>query len=253
MTHNKESLMRHTRRLMSHKPDLVLLPEVCLGGFAAKTPLKEVFTAYKELLNELKLLSLQNGVSFYGSAITKSGKKIFNTAFFITAGEIKNTYNKLHLFRFNNEHKTFAAGKSVKVFETPWGKIAPLICYDLRFPELARSQTRRGAQMALVCAQWPDVRRDHWLTLIKARAIENQIFVLAVNRTGITKPLGAQKKWLKNKAISFAGDSCVVSPWGEVLFSMGRRRQLGIYDLDLSALNVRKHFPFLKDIRRELF
>ena len=114
------------------------------------------------------------------------------------------------------------------------------ICYDLRFPEAFRSVVRRGAEVLVVIANWPEPRRDHWRTLLQARAIENQCYVVGVNRTG-TDP-----------KLSYSGDSMIVAPRGEVLADAGSDERVISAELDGEALRAyRAEFPVLSDIRED--
>ena len=114
---------------------------------------------------------------------------------------------------------------------TPAGSLAGLVCYDLRFPELARKQAAAGANLMIISAQWPKARVDHWQTLVKARAIENQIYVIACNRCGITDDT------------VFAGHSMIVAPDGEVLRAAGEETEYAATRLDHAVTrSVRQRF-----------
>ena len=119
--------------------------------------------------------------------------------------------------------------------------VAPLICYDLRFPELWRLAALAGAEVCTIGASWPDPRQHHWRALIIARAIENQAYVVAVNRTG------------NDPHCAYAGGSIIVSPMGEVLAEANDRPAMLTAQLDLPALRTwRAEFPVLRDIHRDL-
>lgn len=250
---NVKKSLKLIQEISLKNPDLILLPEICIGAPLSKKWRYFYMLQYKLFLEALCLIAKQNKICFYGSfleemnpalsPISQEAKKFFNSALFINqSGKIINRYNKIHLFALDGENKRFEAGKSSQVFTSPFGKVAPLICYDIRFPELLRKQTFAGAELALVCAQWPSSRRDHWTTLLKARAIENQIFVVACNRTGTKGNL------------SYSGDSCVISPWGEILLQLNEQKDYGICDINLSEIaRIRKKFPFLKSALKDKF
>lgn len=218
-------------------PHLICVPEVFLGGAPQLKNRKLVAEFYEHFVKKLQMLSKKHKFFLFGSILERSGKKFFNTAALISnTGKISEIYHKRHLFRLLDEHKIYSPGKKIKSWNSPWGKIAPLICYDIRFPELLRNLTLKGARFALVCAQWPSSRRDHWLALLKARAIENQMFVIACNARG------------KKEKLSFAGDSCVISPWGKVLLQMKKDQEIGYFKINLSFTEkIRKKYPFLGD------
>jgi predicted amidohydrolase len=147
-------------------------------------------------------------------------------------------YTKLHPFSYAGETEHYESGEEVVTF--PWGgfTVAPFICYDLRFPEAFRKATLRGSQLFCVIANWPKRREAHWLTLLKARAIENQAYVAAVNRCG------------SDPQLEYGGRSLIIDPRGEVLADAGDKEGVIGAELDLqSLLEYRKEFPALKDIR----
>lgn len=236
---NSNVLLQQIRTCARKKNDLILLPEICLGGTQKAGERDEYAKIYKRFTQEIKKLCAQHKIWIYGSVLEKSNKDFFNTALLISPqGHIQARYRKIHLFCYEEEHKTFTAGQKPVMAHSPWGKTGLIICYDLRFPELARQLTIKGAKVLLICAQWPQGRREHWLALLKARAIENQIFVLACNRTG------------QKRDLHYSGDSCVISPWGEILLQLKKNQTTGICEIDLNEVEqVRKKYPFLRDLR----
>lgn len=233
-------LLRRISQALVGAPELVMLPEVFLGGPGRKAELPEYARLHADFASELGEISRREGTHFYGSVIEDKGGVFYNTALLISPGKsVPQRYRKNHLFRFDGEHVLFGAGRESPLFTTPWGKAAPLVCYDIRFPELLRKMAFQGARFSLVSAQWPESRRQHWLALLRARAIENQIFMIACNRTGVKKNL------------TYSGDSCVVSPWGDFLHSQTRGRKIGACKIDLGLVeSVRKKYPFLDDADR---
>jgi predicted amidohydrolase len=233
---NAKTLLLDIKKIVSKKPDIILIPEFFLGGSKLMAFRQKLAAIYARTLDSLKTLARDYHVGIYGSLLEKSGPKYYNTAVLIGPnGDELARYRKIHLFHHNAEHKLVAAGATPTLVDTPWGKCALLICYDLRFPELLRGLTLQGAQFALICAQWPAARADHWLTLIKARAIENQVFVFAANRIG------------EKRESVFPGLSSVVGPWGECLLQMGKQKS-GLCTVNLSeGTRVREMFPVLND------
>jgi predicted amidohydrolase len=146
-------------------------------------------------------------------------------------------YNKIHPFTLGGESQHYAAGEDLVLTEWAGCKVAPMICYDLRFPELFRSAVRRGAQLFTVIANWPVKREQHWVTLLQARAIENQAYVIGVNRCG-TDPKHV-----------YSGRSMIVDPHGNILAEIGNREGMIEAAIDVAALEAwRKDFPALQDI-----
>ena len=146
-------------------------------------------------------------------------------------------YTKMHPFTFAGESDHYQAGDAVAVFDLDGFKIAPLICYDLRFPERFRDAVRLGAMVFVVIANWPSPRAAHWSALLQARAIENQAYVIGVNRVG------------KDPNHRYPGLSTVIDPQGQVIAAADDQPTVLHADLDLDALlNYRKSFPVLDDM-----
>ena len=150
-------------------------------------------------------------------------------------------YAKIHPFSFGAEAKHYTGGNALQLCEVKGVPVAPLICYDLRFPEIFQIVSEQ-AKVIPVIASWPTARREHWMTLLKARAIENQCFILGVNRSG------------EGGGLSYIGDSMAVSPTGEVLAHVEGGNGLTIVDIDLSEADAyRKSFPVKADRKPVLY
>ncbi len=169
----------------------------------------------------------------------KSGENLYNSAVIIHRGEIIGKYRKTHLFPLTSERKYFKAGDRLEVFETPVGRIGLLICYEVRFPELARKLTKMGAEMIIIPAEFPKVRIEHWRVLLQARAIENQLFVIGVNCV--------------EGDLDYGGHSMLIDPAGKILVEGGEYQEVMMSDINLNDVErVRKETPFLNDLREEL-
>jgi predicted amidohydrolase len=157
-------------------------------------------------------------------------------------GCLRAAYRKTHLFRLMDEEKYLGAGEETVLLDAPWGQTGLAICYDLRFPELFRRYALAGARLILLPAEWPHPRREHWRTLLRARAIENQCFVAACNRVGTT---GSN---------TFIGASALIDPWGETLIEGGEAEMVLTGTLDLAQVDaVRRRIPIFADRRPELY
>jgi predicted amidohydrolase len=155
---------------------------------------------------------------------------------FSTEGARLARYAKIHPFSLGGEAQGHEAGTEIVTFD--WGGfvVAPFVCYDLRFPEIFRTAAKRGANLFVVMALWPVKRQQHWLTLLQARAIENQAYVVGVNRVG-TEP-----------GFTYAGRSVVVDPHGVIIADAGEREQVLTAAIDADLVNAwRRDFPALKD------
>lgn len=157
-------------------------------------------------------------------------------------GSLAGAYRKIHLFRLMEEEVYLAPGPEPVLLELPWGKTGLAICYDLRFPELFRRYALAGARLLILPAEWPHPRREHWRTLLRARAIENQCFVAACNRVG------------HSKGTDFFGASAVIDPWGATLVEGGEIETLLTVTVNLDLVDaVRKRIPVFADRRPELY
>jgi predicted amidohydrolase len=167
----------------------------------------------------------------------------FNTAaLYGPDGRLAAAYRKLHLFPPMGEVEHMAPGADLPVFDLPWGRTALAVCYDLRFPELWRRYMELGAQIVLIPAEWPVRRVEHWRLLLRARAVENQLFVAGCNRAG-TAADG-----------EFGGHSAAVDPWGRILVEGGAEPGLFTAALDLDEVaRCRSAFPWLRDRRPDLY
>ena len=149
-------------------------------------------------------------------------------------------YDKIHPFSFGRESTFYGGGQRLLLRRVEDAVVCPLICYDLRFPELWRIAAFAGAEVFLIGASWPATRQAHWRALCIARAIENQAYVVAVNRVG------------SDPFLPYTGGSIVVSPRGEVVAEADDRAATLRAALDLAALRAwRAEFPALRDLRRE--
>lgn len=216
---------------------LAVLPELWACGFdnenlavhAAKTP---------DILETLKHEALHHQMIIAGSLVEADDKGIYNTLYVLDIdGAIAGTYRKIHLFTAMEEHRYFSGGRQWKVCDTTVGRLGLMICYDLRFPELCRTLALKNAEFILVCAQWPAKRVEHWNVLLRARAIENQIFVIGVNSCGAAGD------------IIYGGRSQIISPWGDVLAGAGDADNTIIHaDLDKDEMQrFRNGIPCLSE------
>ncbi len=150
-------------------------------------------------------------------------------------------YQKMYPFTLGGESANYTAGPGPVLFRCGPFTVAQFVCYDLRFPEAFRAAVRRGAQLFTVIASWPEARISHWVTLLQARAIENQAYVIGVNRVG-TDP-----------TLRYTGRSLIVAPGGEILADAGERESVIRAELDAQTLqDYRCRLPFLEDMREDI-
>jgi omega-amidase len=229
------------KRLAGHGVELAVLPEMWSCGFAYRD-LNSLARRTPEILEELERLSRELNMVIVGSLPEAHGNKVFNTAYLLDRGRLAGSYRKLHLFSLMGEDRSLDAGDSVLVAQTSIGKIGVMICYDLRFPELARRLTLEGADIIAVPGEWPKPREEHWRILLRARAIENQLFVVAANCCGVVGKL------------DFFGSSLIIDPKGEILAQGGYQSCEPQATLEAAELeNWRASITCLKDRRPDCY
>lgn len=221
---------------------LVVLPEMFATGFSMHVD-KVAEDEPSEVEGFLVELARKYGSAVMGGLVTRvpgdgGETKGRNELLAVGAeGETLVRYQKIRTFRYTNEYEHYQRGTEVLTFK--WGGmiICPLICYDLRFPELFRRGAAMGAQVFVVIASWPSVRVDHWLALLRARAIENQAYVVGVNRCG------------KDPNWEYPGASVVIDPHGKTVAEAGSQEGLSVAGLSVDVVeDWRREFPALMDL-----
>jgi|ETNmetMinimDraft_26_1059896.scaffolds.fasta_scaffold26007_2 predicted amidohydrolase len=222
--------------------DLVVLPEMFSTGFSMKTA-KTAEPAGGPIERFCGDQARRHGLHLLGTKAARFQGEPQNAALlFGPDGKLAAYQGKVHPFTFAGEHQHFRAADELSV--TPVGsfRLATAICYDLRFPELFRALALGGADLIVVPANWPRSRMTAWSQLLIARAIENQCYVVGVNRVG------------RGGGLDYDGRSAIIDPLGEVLATARGTEQLVVADLDPDHLaDVRERFPFLPDARQDLF
>jgi predicted amidohydrolase len=220
--------------------DLIVFPEMFNTGFSmnlaaiADEGIGETTSALSEIAekNNINLIA--------GFPIKAPGEdKGRNMAVaYDRKGMLRATYAKMHPFCLADEEKYYIAGDNVTTFDIDGIPSSIFICYDLRFPEVFRKVAKQ-VHAIFVIANWPSERVEHWNALLKARAIENQCFMIGVNRTGID-----------GNGICYSGSSCVIDPIGNFICSGSESDEYLVCEFDPARVNeVRSQFPFLKDMR----
>jgi len=220
---------------------LTVLPEMWSTGYDYKH-LAELAEQTPAILQQLCRMSAKAGLVVVGSLPERAEGKIFNTAYVIDRGTVAGSYRKLHLFSVMGEDRFLGSGGHSLVVPTSVGRLGVAICYDLRFPELFRKLALEGAEILCLPAEWPKPRQEHWRTLLRARAIENQFFVAACNCCG---PQGK---------LDFFGMSLLIAPRGEVL-AEGGESEVELYaDFDPEEMaGYRNQIPCYRDRRPDVY
>lgn len=217
--------------------DLIVLPEMFSTGFTMDAE-RQAEPMDGPSVTWLRDTASQFGIAVCGSLIIRDGTKYFNRFVVMRPNGDFECYDKRHLFRLADEHQHYSAGNRKIVFELNGWRICPMICYDLRFPVWSRNV--EGYDLLLYVANWPSRRHLAWQTLVRARAIENQCYVAAVNRCGTD-----------GNALPYLGGSAVVDYLGRDMLDLGEQPGQGTVAIDKPQLvKFRDRFPFHRDADR---
>jgi len=242
---NRDKVEKMIGEAVKENPDIICLSETWNVGFFPKENLGELADVDGhptiELLGGLAKKYAVNIVG--GSVANKKGDKIYNSAFvFNREGECVADYDKIHGFSPSREHTYFEGGSNLITFELDGIKAGIIICYDMRFSELVRSLALKGIQILFIPAQWPHPRLEHWKTLARARAIENQMFVAAINGVGLA---GNAK---------FCGNSMIIDPWGDVMVNAEEEEKIVTSEVDFSIVeDIRNRINVFKDRKPQYY
>jgi predicted amidohydrolase len=224
--------------------DLVVFPELWDSGYALDRAADIGSPVDAGRFSYIAALARTHAIHILGSMmeVTSDGRAFNSAVWFTPDGPLDTVYRKTHLFRLMDEEKYLQPGSQLVVHDLPWGRTGVAICYDLRFPELFRGYALAGASLTIIPAEWPAVRIAHWRTLLRARAIENQMIVVGCNRTGYD---GEQK---------FGGRSALLDAWGEPVIEGGDHPVLLTGSIDISSVSqVRSKIPIFEDRRPDLY
>lgn len=228
-------------KAMEYTPDVVVLPETWTTGYS-ESVFHEIHK-YAEPEDGPSMGMLRNSAAKHGVWIVSGsfpeldGSKVYNTVYLIDrTGNIVGKYRKMHLYSAMDEDKAFDNGQEMPVLHTEIGSLAMMTCYDIRFVELSRTYAVRGAQIIYVVSNFPNPKKHHWRTLLQARAIENQCYIVACNRVG-----AAEKS-------TYFGHSLIIDPWGEIIKEGDESESILVGEVDLLRVNeVRKTIPMFLD------
>ena len=243
--YNLEKTSKLIKKAVSQKCNLIITPEVSSKFSLNKKKLLQVATTMNKdsyLLGIKRLAKKYKKWILIGSLIIKNKKKLLNRSVLINdKGKIKTFYDKIHMYDAKLsksekyfESKTFKAGKNIKVVKLPWGKLGLSICYDLRFPNMYRKMSKKGAIFLSIPSAFTETTgRRHWHTLLKARAIENFSYVFAPGQAG--KHCNGRKTY---------GHSLIVSPDGKILKELGKREGVITTTIDpKKPMKLRRTIP----------
>ncbi len=221
------------------KTEIVVLPEMFSTGFSMK-PVLLAETMEGETMQWMERVSRENGIILTGSIIIEEEGNYFNRLIWMLPNGQYGQYDKRHLFAYGEEDKYYSPGNKRLIASAKGWKINLQVCYDLRFPVWARQQIKEEGpeyDVLIYVANWPERRSHAWKTLLCARAIENQCYVVGVNRVGND-----------GNNVYHSGNSLIIDPLGQVLYHMADDEDVFTITLQKEKLaEVREKFPFWKD------
>ncbi len=258
---NLEAVVEGVQAAAAAGAELVALPEMWSTGFAAGLDGSQVTDAEAAVARVAQLSGeLELAVIGSGPAAVAGESLPANRAHVLVGGRVVGGYDKVHLFSPTAENLAFSPGHlapTPTVLPSSGARIAPIICYDLRFPAVARAAFRAGADVLVVVAQWPEARAAHWTSLLRGRAAECQVHVVGCNR------IGEDEVGRRRMCLRFPGGSAVVGPDGlevvaaQELLVAARGRQsscLSVHEIDPEASRrLRREVPVHRDERRERY
>ncbi|MBK5270653.1 MAG: amidohydrolase [Bacteroidia bacterium] len=224
---------------IKNKTEIVVFPEMFSTGFSMKPEILAE-TMEGETVQWMKRMAMKKKIILTGSVIVKEEGNFFNRLIWMLPNGEYGFYDKRHLFTYADEEKHYTPGTMRLIASVKGWKINLLVCYDLRFPVWARQQSQPEEpeyDLLIYVANWPERRVHAWKTLLQARAIENQCYVAGANRVGND-----------GNNIHYSGESMIVNPMGEVLYTKKDEEDIFTITLDKTQLAaVREKFPFWKD------
>lgn len=237
---NLGKIKRFIEAALQESAEMAVFPEMSLTGFCMDSHSASVEIDGPEIKQLLEITHGHQILVVIGAGVRK-GSHFFNQSLLIQDGSILASYSKINLFSYAKENQSYSPGKQVVLAKYKNAVWMPLICYDLRFGELFSRHAEQVTGAYLVIANWPANRAEHWKTLLRARALDYQTFVIGVNRVG------------SGDGLSYSGDSTVFSPTGQQLTNFSDQEQVIFVDIDLSAVSqYRKQFPLLSDRKTAL-
>lgn len=230
------ALLEDKINAIKERTEVIVLPEMFSTGFSMN-PEKVAETMEGKAVQWVKRMAMAKKIILTGSLAIEDNGQYFNRLIWMLPNGQFSYYDKRHLFAFAGEDGHYAAGNKRLIAQVKGWKINLQVCYDLRFPVWARQQNEAEYDVLLYVANWPERRNLAWKTLLMARAIENQCYVIGVNRVGND-----------GNGIYHSGDSAVINPLGETIYTKANKEDVFTFTLEKEPLEaIRKQLPFLKD------
>jgi predicted amidohydrolase len=247
---NLKKIISYISKATSKNATLCAFPEFMMFYTSSSQTPKQLVnlaeTINGNFVTTIAKAAKENQIQVVGSFYEKSRKKdrVYDTCFVIgKSGKVISTYRKIHLYDalgFKESDKIVSGSKITKPVNTSLGKMGMMICYDLRFPEMARSLATAGAEVLVAPSAWVkgNMKEEHWITINKTRAIENGCYVIAPDQVGNI----------------YCGRSLVVDPYGKILLDMKKKQGIGFVNINLNKVKqTRKILPLLKNRRTDIY
>ncbi|WP_315074149.1 carbon-nitrogen family hydrolase [uncultured Clostridium sp.] len=236
---NMKKAQEFIEKAVENNVELILFPEMALTGFTMN--IDKLLLKEEEIIDWIKKIAVESKINIglgFAIRVDERGKNKYIVI--SKEGKILLKYTKLHPFSYAGESEKYYQGEEIDTCKIDEFNIASFICYDLRFPEIFQIASKK-AQIITVAANWPESRQEHWITLLKARAIENQCYVIGINRVGI------------GDGLQYDGGSVFINPNGEILNELTSKEALVVETLEIEQVSeVRAKFDIKRD-RRENF
>ena len=243
---NKDTAMKTSLEMMekaaAQQADIIVFPEMTLTGFTmspstyGETKENSATIAFFQEAAKKYQMAVVFGVIFLADGTARNHSVVLGKD-----GQILADYAKIHPFSYGAEARYYTGGTQLASCVMRGVPTSPFVCYDLRFPEIFQAASKKSLLLTDI-ANWPIARISHWQTLLQARALENQCFVVGVNRSG------------KDKTLTYTGDSMLISPEGEVLAHLTGEDALQVVEIDpAQAEAYRKKFPLKADRKEDLY
>ncbi|HXY83534.1 MAG TPA: carbon-nitrogen family hydrolase [Candidatus Saccharimonadales bacterium] len=229
--------------------NMICFPEMWTTGFDWATN-NRIATDQEKVIDRVANMARQYHIWINGSmlALNDEGKVSNTSILFDATGKRAGIYRKAHLFTMFHEDEHMAPGNSLCTVQTPWGMVGLSVCYDIRFPELFRTYALKGVKIQLSPMAFPYPRLQHWKVLVRARAIENQMYMIGTNQVG-TEDFGF------DGVVTYFGDSSIIDPWGETVIEGGEKEEsLLTASIEIDKVDqIRSKMKVLNDRRPDLY
>lgn len=237
---NMKKIESFVKEASKNSVELILFPEMVLTGFTMDVD--KLVLSEEEIIKWISHIAVNNRINIGLGFAVKVDEKGKNKYVIVSEdGKVLALYTKIHPFSYSGEDEKYYRGNEIFNCKVKEFQVTPFICYDLRFPEIFQFASK-NSQVITVSASWPKSREEHWITLLKARAMENQCYIIGINRIGFGDDL------------EYGGKSIFVSPDGKILNEMNSREVLIIEDLKMEEIkDIKDRFDIKKDRREDLY